>query len=143
GRGDARVSARVTMPADRYRAFKRSMSPPILERGPDGKPILVGGRPRIKFREPRIDQVLRHLDLQAPTARVEGLKGSFDDAKQTISIRYRQPGWARVRGGKWRGTLDPNPEASFQVVKTKDDTVILEARKDRDLPWVGRVKVTL
>ncbi len=62
--GDGKVEGKIHYPADNYEGLKRMLFS-RLQAGPDGK-LKVGpdGKPEFKLLEPKIETVLRYLELE-------------------------------------------------------------------------------
>jgi hypothetical protein len=135
--GDGKVEAKIQYPAEDYRSLKKMLSQRHRVQGPDGKP-------KIELREPKIETVLRYLELDRATAKVEGLGGALDDAGSTIRLRYTHRGCSRLGEEGWVSEIDANREVTYKVVSQTGQTVLLEARqKEGGMLVVSRLLVTL
>jgi hypothetical protein len=129
--GDAEFTTEIKMPAALLATFKQRMSKPILK---DGR--VVG------FREPKMDNVLRYLQLERAGAVMEKLGGTF--GAQAIQANGRMRGWARHGEGHWFNPISFDPQLVFRMVKKSGRVVHVQAlKKEPGLQTLALVEITL
>jgi hypothetical protein len=132
--GDARLTAKITLPPQVHQAFKRLVSRPYVE-----------GR-EVKWHEPKIANVLRALDLEGASSVMEDLDGTFDE--EAIRVRGREIGWAKQRNGCWVSSLSTERKHRYRITrKTYQDgvpTVTIKALVKSDgMQVVAQVQAAL
>jgi tetratricopeptide (TPR) repeat protein len=101
--GDSRFSATFRLPPQVHKTFKHLVSRPYLEGGV------------LKWREPKMVNVLRALDLESAGSLLEGLDGSYD--ADAIRVRGREVGWAKQRNGHWVNSLTTERKNRYRITR--------------------------
>jgi hypothetical protein len=129
--GNSEFKAEIKLPKDRHAAFKKMMSSPVIEGGK-----VVGWRP------PKMDNVLRYLEIESSGSVMEKPDGAFGE--EALQAQGRERGWAKHREGHWSSELTTDPRMQFHMVKKHGTVVTVRAfQKLPGLHTLAEMEITL